>query len=99
MNSTMRSQVARTLLTCLIAVLLFNCQPLAAKPNLPAWDAFVSQFIDSYFSIHPSFAVNAGRHEFDGKIDDWSQASLGKQKRWLESERKKAIQYHNLALK
>ena len=99
MNSTMRSQVARTLLTCIVAVLLFTCQPLAAKPNLPAWDVFVSQFIDSYFSIHPSFAVNAGRHEFDGKIDDWSQASLGKQKRWLESERQKAIQYHNLALK
>ncbi|MGD0961223.1 MAG: DUF885 domain-containing protein [Methylomonas sp.] len=93
MTSDRRSQLARTLLSCLAAVLFFTCQPLAAKSNLPAWDSFVGQFIESYFSLHPSFAINAGRHEFDGKIADWSHAGLGKQKQWLESERQSAERY------
>jgi Bacterial protein of unknown function (DUF885) len=95
-----RSQVSRSVLSCLVVVLLlFTGQSLAAKIPLPAWDAFAGQFIDSYLSTHPPFAANAGRHEFDGKLPDWSSAGLSKQKQWLESERQMAIRYRNSALK
>jgi hypothetical protein len=100
MTRSMRSQVARTLSFYLVvALLLLTGQPLSAKPKLPAWDVFAGQFIERYLSMHPSFAANAGRHEFDGKLPNWSLAGLNRQKQWLESERQKANQYRNSALK
>jgi hypothetical protein len=79
-------------------VLLIFGQPLMAKPKLPSWEVFASQFIENYLSIHPPFAANAGRHEFDGKLPDWSAIGLNKETHWLESERKMASRYDNLAL-
>jgi len=99
MTRTMRYQVARILSLCLVMVVLFTGQPLAAKSKLPAWDVFAGLFIESYLSTHPPFAANAGRHEFDGKLPDWSPVALSKQKKWLESERQSAVQYRNSALK
>jgi len=99
MIRSMRSQVVRTLSLCLVVLVLFSGQPLAAKTRLPAWNAFATQFIESYLSTHPPFAANAGRHEFDGKLPDWSHAGLSKQKQWLEFERLLAIQYRDSALK
>ncbi len=99
MIRSIRSQVARTLSFCLIVVLLFSGQPLAAKSKKPPWDAFVGQFIEVYLKMHPPFAANAGRHEFDGKLPDWSPAGLNKQKQWLESERQMAAHYRYSALK
>jgi hypothetical protein len=96
----MRSQVARTRSFYLVVtLLLLTGLPLSAKPKLPAWDVFTGQFIKSYLKMHPPFAANAGRHEFDGKLPDWSPAGLSKQKQWLESERQLAIQYPDSALK
>ncbi len=37
-----------------------------------AWRDFASSFIESYFRSHPFFAAQAGRHEFDGQMADWS---------------------------
>ena len=100
MTRSMRSQVARTLSFCLVvALMLLTGQSLSAKPKLPAWDVFAGQFIESYLSIHPPFAANAGRHEFDGKLPDWSPTGLIKLKQWLESERQLAIQYRDSTLK
>ena len=99
MTRSMRSQLARTFSSCLVMGLLFTVQPLAAKPQLPPWNVFVGQFIETYLSTHPSFAANAGRHEFDGKLPDWSLAGLRKQKHWLESDRQIAVQYRGSALK
>jgi len=59
----MRSQVVRILSLCLVVLVLFSAQPLAAKTRLPAWNTFAAQFIESYLSTHPPFAANAGRHE------------------------------------
>ena len=40
------------------------------------WDRFVSGFIETYFAANPLFAVYQGRHEFDGRFPDWSDAGL-----------------------
>ena len=43
---------------------------------------------------HPDVAVDAGRHEFDGKLPDWSPAALKKQGDWLRSHRKRALAFN-----
>lgn len=40
------------------------------------WPAFVESFIEARFKADPYFAVQAGRHDFDGKMPDWSRAAL-----------------------
>jgi len=51
------------------------------------WDLFLSAFLDDYFAINPTFAVYQGKHEFDGRLPDWSERGLEKQ----IDNRKKAI--------
>ena len=49
----------------------------AALQRLAAeWPAFVEAFIEARFKADPYFAVQAGRHEFDGQMPDWSRAAL-----------------------
>jgi Bacterial protein of unknown function (DUF885) len=75
-------------LCVLVLLVLAGCSrqppPPAAVPPPPdpaataraAWAAFASAFIESYFKAQPFFAVQSGRHEFDGQMTDWSAASL-----------------------
>ena len=50
----------------------------SAKPQAAGakWDAYVETFLNDYFVAHPDIAVQAGRHEFDGQLPDWSEAGL-----------------------
>jgi hypothetical protein len=54
----------------------------AATPAAPAavaaqgWSDFTAAFIESRFKADPAFAVQSGRHEFDGRMPDWSRAAL-----------------------
>src|SRR6476620_7680943 len=54
------------------------------------WDAYVAQFLNDYFAANPQFGVYQGKHEFDGKLADWSEAGLTKEIARLKSEREKA---------
>jgi len=76
-----------------LALLLLSCQappgeqgapaaPTATAPSA-AWDAFRDDFIERYFELNPSFAVDQGRHEFDGQIGDWSDAGFARQSELL----------------
>ena len=40
------------------------------------WDDYVARFMGYYFVANPHFAVYQGRHEFDGKMPDWSKEGL-----------------------
>jgi hypothetical protein len=40
------------------------------------WDPFVERFLESHFAANPAFAVHQGRHEFDGRLPDWSGEGL-----------------------
>jgi Bacterial protein of unknown function (DUF885) len=44
------------------------------------WRRFVSAFIETYFEANPQVAVYQGRHEFDGRLPDWTDAGL---KAWM----------------
>ena len=56
--------------------------PKPVDPVAPAaaprdrWPEFAGAFIESYFRMHPFFAVQAGRHGFDGQMSDWSAAAI-----------------------
>lgn len=75
----------------LVMVLMFSCINAQAQN----WKNFVDNFIESYFAFNPTFAVNAGRHDFDGKFPDWSAAGFQKQIAWLKKSRNEAINFKN----
>ncbi|MHA6723745.1 DUF885 domain-containing protein [Sphingomonas sp. RS2018] len=47
-----------------------------ATVNGQDWTSFVKASVERNFQIDPSFAVYQGRHDFDGKLPDWSAAGL-----------------------
>ena len=96
-----RSRVRGALLAISIGVLC-ACQskpadngPAPAPASTPnattsisvEWDQTVEQFIAGFFDRYPTFAANAGKHEYDGKLPDYSQASLGANALWLHEQR------------
>ena len=59
--------------------------PVAASTLLAS---AVDAFLDGYFRRNPVFAANAGKHEFDGKLPDYSAAGLKSTADWLHAQRK-----------
>ena len=55
-----------------------------------AWDSYVERFLRDYFEAHPDFAVQAGKHEFDGQMPDWSEGGLKREIARLHAEHGKA---------
>ncbi|HEU5137932.1 MAG TPA: DUF885 domain-containing protein [Steroidobacteraceae bacterium] len=50
--------------------------PVASASKDSSWPAFVEGFIEARFKADPYFAVQAGRHEFDGQMPSFSRAAL-----------------------
>ena len=87
------------LLPCALATLLVAAcdrgpgaaQPVPAPAQAAAptvdWQGTVDAFIQGYFEHNPTDAANAGKHEFDGKLPDWSQAGLQANSDWLHAQR------------
>src|SRR5947199_2831349 len=57
------------------------------------WDHFVRSFLAAYFELHPAFAAGAGRHEFDGRLPDWSPEALAHESAWLRAQRECAEEF------
>ena len=95
-------------LALVLSLLLMSCQqnptptqnqaPASSTQSSPQWDAYVASFLNDYFAAHPDFAVYAGRHEYDGKLPDWSDAGIKKEIARLHSERDKASQFTDASL-
>src|SRR5262245_1073310 len=64
-----------------------------SKSKSAEWDAYVEKFLDSYFAANPHFAVYQGKHEYDGKLPDWSEEGLKKEIDRLKAERDKAVAF------
>ncbi|HYN47046.1 MAG TPA: DUF885 family protein, partial [Allosphingosinicella sp.] len=41
-----------------------------------SWAAFSARYIEQEFRANPAFAVGQGRHEYDGRLPDWSETGL-----------------------
>ena len=63
-----------------------------------SWDAYVNQFLDSYFAAHPDVAVRSGRHEFDGKLPDWSSEGIRKEIQRLRTEKARVSKFEDSGL-
>ncbi|HEX9940698.1 MAG TPA: DUF885 domain-containing protein [Thermoanaerobaculia bacterium] len=58
-----------------------------------AWDHFVRSFLEAYFEAHPTFAAGAGRHEYDGRLPDWSPEAIAEEIARLRTERSRAVEF------
>lgn len=76
-----------------ILVLVLACRSPEAGLAARDWDKFVSGFVETYFDANPLFAVYQGRHEFDGRFPDWSDAGLQKWNRRLHQLRDSATAF------
>jgi len=76
-----------------LVLVLLACQSQEADRPAREWDAFVSGFVETYFEANPLFAVYQGRHEFDGRFPDWSDAGLLKWARRLHQLRDSATAF------
>ncbi|HEX8624301.1 MAG TPA: DUF885 domain-containing protein [Allosphingosinicella sp.] len=74
-----------------LAILLSGCastgsgETAAADTQPSAWSTFSQSFIEGYFRINPAFAVNQGKHEYDGRLPDWSETGLANAREFLRS--------------
>ncbi len=57
------------------------------------WAALVERYLEGYFEAHPTFAAGAGRHDFDGRLPDWSAAGLAAEARRLERARSEVLAF------
>ena len=98
----------RLALAAVFAVLLSSiaCQQTIPPKNIPAvnvsdstaWDAYVNEFLEAYFVAHPDFAVRQGRHEFDGKLPDWSAEGFAKEAKRLHAEKDRVAGFQDSTL-
>ncbi|MEJ7709581.1 MAG: DUF885 family protein [Pyrinomonadaceae bacterium] len=56
---------------------------------------FVSNYINEYFTAHPDIAVTSGKHDFDGKLPDWSAAGLKREADRLRGAKQSAQNFQN----
>src|SRR6266852_9730465 len=59
------------------------------------WDSYVNEFLEAYFVARPDFAVRAGRHEFDGKLPDWSAEGIANEIERLRAEKDHVSRFKN----
>lgn len=70
----------------------------AAPAASPDWDRFVHAYLEGYFAANPSFAAFQGRHDFDGRLPDWSAGGLARTITWLKAQRAAAQKFADGAL-
>ena len=76
MPSILLQPVRTVVLVCMVALAGCRTEVPAQAPPGSDWDEYVRGFLDSYFHNNPTFAVALGRHEFDGRLPDWSEKGL-----------------------
>ncbi|MEW6160199.1 MAG: DUF885 domain-containing protein [Verrucomicrobiota bacterium] len=89
-----------TALLLWIGFLSNGCQHASTKPkaapataHLTGWDKFLHEYLEGYFKRHPDVAVQAGRHEFDGQLPDWSGDGIRRVIDWLHAMHLDALQF------
>lgn len=82
-----------------LTVLALQGDAMAARAvTATAWDAYTNDFIEATFKAQPQHAVWAGRHEFDGRLPDWSASGIEKEIRRLHAARKRAAAFRDAQL-
>ncbi|RDZ28843.1 DUF885 domain-containing protein [Lysobacter silvisoli] len=92
-----------SLSVCVAAALIAGCKQETPAPAADAnangaaatvaanadWQPAIDAFVAGYFERYPTAAANAGKHEYDGKLPDWSPQGLAATGTWLKEQRAK----------
>ena len=108
MPSSMLS-IAHRLMLVATALVLAACGPAEPPPapqqaaappaaSTESWDDFVARQIEEHVQAHPAWAVVQGRHEFDGRLPDWSRAGIEAEIARLHAVREAAMAFDAAAL-
>ena len=62
----------------------------------PSWAEFAAGVIDEYYANNPEEAVDAGLHEYDGQMSDYSMAAMNEYAAWIDSVLAEAASYDDL---
>ena len=73
-------------------------QPIRRRRGNADWKPFVDSFIAGWFKLDPAFAVYEGKHEYDGRLPDWSDAGLQRQVDYLRQAITKAGAFDTASL-
>ena len=94
------SRFHRTVRTslCALGSLLVASTTGAQAPARARWDSLASGFMNAYFAAHPEVAINAGRHDLDGRLPDWSAAGLAALDSLLTTWKARAAAFDTTAL-
>ena len=60
------------------------------------WATFAAAVVAENYRRDPELAVDAGLHEYDGQMSDFSLEALAEQAEWLEATRDEAASYTDL---
>ena len=61
-------------------------QPAAVNADAkPSWEEYAATVIAQYYERNPETAIDAGLHEYDGQMSDYSLAALDEKMDWLDS--------------
>ncbi len=69
-----------------------------AEAPSAGWASFRDGFVEGLFRHDPYFAIYQGRHEFDGRLPDWSDAGLTAQAAFLKDSIARAQAFDPAAL-
>ncbi len=89
------SPLARAI-AILLVVFVAGCEATPAAPSATRtagsaqWAKRTHQFEEGYFALNPPFAVQEGRHDYDGRLPDWSSAGIRSAVQWLHAQRTQA---------
>jgi uncharacterized protein (DUF885 family) len=72
---------------------ILGCHHAKAQSESSQWQGFVDGFLESYFALNPDMAALAGRHEFDGRLPDWSPDGLLRMAGLFRSARQRAAAF------
>lgn len=85
----------RFLIAAAAAVMLLSgCDSTHSASN---WAAFQESFINRSFELNPTFGAGQGKHEFDGRLPDWSEAGLAAEIEFLTTAIAEAQRFTGLS--
>jgi hypothetical protein len=92
----------RQLTTVIALFILSACggesdQVAETGPEKPSWEAFAASTISDYYAANPEAAVDAGLHQYDGRISDISLAAAQEYAQWIDAVIADAESYGDLA--
>jgi hypothetical protein len=66
--------------------------------TLAEFQAATDQFLSGWYERNPVQAANAGKHEYDGKLPDWSPEGLAADIQWLKDQRARIAAFDPAAM-